>query len=473
MRTCQNATVATAIAFLALAVCGFPLAEAVRQHEDDLRDSDQDKLAIAPDTAAMKPESVAMLPNSKDGPGEQIVNGYGYQDDVPVGDVEDDDVGKQTIPDPDSISAADRNKSAGGFYMQGDPNLNIWEANAEMADAASVKNEPTVEQVMTDIGGGTGATVGGTGDIVLDRDLLRRMRYQDKAVMCLLLLAYTGSLAFSASLAYRQAANDSPVTYYADPRFYNHAVDTDDLETFLDVFNQPPKDVQLQVSGLLPLPPLPEYADNAAVEWLGTRYRAAFSFALDLSPWVVRHGEGSDAGSRVPETTQAREETDERRTAVAGGSTEEAATVGVSARDLEKLHDWLAHNRNDLAVINLKKEVVWNEWEALATNIKHQIRQAGFTGIISVRRTEEDNMIVYKNRPWANFMHSRTTKVLCALSLLGWFIYQPYMWLRYQSTTVVSRYRVDVSVGQYWSLIVDKIGPDGFDSGDGARNGAQ
>merc|ERR1740120_558768 len=109
------------------------------------------------------------------------------------------------------------------------------------------QGQHSLKDVLMDIGGGTGASVSGTGDTVMDQALLRRMRYQDKAVMTLLLLAYIGSLLFSASIAYRQSMNGSPVTYYADPRFYNLTTDAEDVDSFLEIFNQPPSDAQLQV----------------------------------------------------------------------------------------------------------------------------------------------------------------------------------------------------------------------------------
>lgn len=307
-----------------------------------------------------------------------------------------------------------------------------------------------LRDMLMNLGGGTGATVGGTGDVSLDQDLLRRMRFQDKAVMLLLLLAYTGSLAFSASLVYRQAGNDSPILYYADPRFHNIAVDEDDIEGFLEAFNQPPKETHLQVTGLLPLPNLPESFLDHGVDWMGSRYRVAFSFALDLSPWIVRCEVPTDEGQGQ------------------GAIAQSEAADGIRAGDLQRLADFLAYNRNDLAVLELKKEVDWNDWEELAMNIKHHIRQTGFRGVTTVTRSGAEIVTVHKNRPWANFMHSRTTKVLCALSIFGWMIYQPYMILRNSSTAIRSRFKVDVDIRNYWSLISDKIGSEGFDI-----NGAQ
>lgn len=132
------------------------------------------------------------------------------------------------------------------------------------------------------------------------------------------------------------------------------------------------------------------------------------------------------------------------------------------AEDLSDVNYYINHDRNELAILDFKKEVVWPSWEELATNIKQRIRQQGFNGIISVHRTDCDTVSIYKNTAWANFMHSRTTKVLCALSVLGWIIYLPYMWLRCTSTTVRSRYKIDIPITEYWQLIADKLTADGF-----------
>mmetsp|Transcript_107936 Transcript_107936/g.344078 ORF Transcript_107936/g.344078 Transcript_107936/m.344078 type:complete len:429 (+) Transcript_107936:59-1345(+) len=294
---------------------------------------------------------------------------------------------------------------------------------------------PTAWEVLLNVGSGTGAAPGSTGDLMLDQDLMRRMRFQDKVVMVLLLVAYAGSLAFSANLAYRQSLNNSPITYYADPRFYTQVSESHDLEDFLDAFNCPPKEVQLQITGFTPMPPLHDSFVDAAVDWLGSRYRIAFSFALDLSPWVV-HDDREGVGS----------------------------SAGISAEDTQRLRNFLQQDANDLAAVQIQKEVRWSDWEELATNIKHQIRQNGFHGIIHVCCAEDEVMTIYKNKTWANFMHRRATKVLCALSLVGWIIYQPYMWLRHQALVVTSHYRVDVAISSYWPLIRDKVGPDGFNS---------
>ncbi|CAK0885805.1 unnamed protein product, partial [Prorocentrum cordatum] len=69
-----------------------------------------------------------------------------------------------------------------------------------------------------------------------------------------------------------------------------------------------------------------------------------------------------------------------------------------------------------------------------------------FTGIISIDRTESDSMQIYKNKQWANFMHSKTLKVILALSLVGWVAYLPYMYLRSSVVRVRSFFRVDIAI---------------------------
>jgi hypothetical protein len=296
--------------------------------------------------------------------------------------------------------------------------------------------------ILMALGGGTGASIGGTGRSAVDRDLLRRMHYQDKAVMFLVLVVYLVALAFSANLTYRQATNNSPVTYYADPRFHNYVMEGHELDVFLEAFNQAPKNISLQVAGFVPVPE----ENSSSVRWRGEDFQVAFTFSLDLSPWVVR--EIQMEGMRSSQTRTLHE--------------------GMLPEDRSSLNHTMVHDTNDLSYFELSKEVRWPDWEELATNIKHQIRQRGFTGVISVDKSEKEEVRVYKNRPWANFMHARATRVLCALSVVGWLIYVPYMWLRCKKVSLRSQFRVDCDISEYWNLIEDKLTPDGFQDGTAA-----
>jgi hypothetical protein len=282
--------------------------------------------------------------------------------------------------------------------------------------------------------------VGTTGSLKMDKDLAIRMRLQDEVVILLLLLVYGLTLSLSASLAYRQAVNHSRVTYYADPRYHANVTDSDELEVFLDSFNVPPKSVHLRVTGYTPSHGC---SGPRHICWNDEQYRVDFTFALDLSPWVVREERQSCEGSTPQERVALQE--------------------GVVQEDLVKLSLFLEHDMNDMATVNIHKEISWPRWEELATNIKQRIRDRGFTGIISIDREENDAMTIYKNKQWANFMHSKALKVIFALSIVGWAAYLPYMYLRCTILQVRSFFRVDISIDDYWPLISDHLSANGFD----------
>jgi len=299
---------------------------------------------------------------------------------------------------------------------------------------------PVADQpLLMAVAGGIGASVGNTGSINFDRDLIRRMKMQDLVVMCLLMFVYFATLSFSACLAHRQAANRSRVKFYADPRMYISTAEQSEEDVFLEAFNQQPKQVELRVTGYLPV------SNNfpGSFFWRDGLYAVAFSFALDLSPWVVRG---------VPE-----------------GSDDDSPEVGVNAEDFSKLQKFLASDDNDLAIVQMQKHICWKSWEELAMNIKHQIRQSGFPGVINIDRTETEEMCVYKNTQWANFMHGKALKVLLALSVVGWIIYVPYMWIRCTYLPIRCAHYINISIHDYWPYIAEGLGANGFLAGEGPQ----
>lgn len=296
-----------------------------------------------------------------------------------------------------------------------------------------------MKEVLYALGGGTGANIGGTGNVTVDMDLVRRMRYQDEAVMLVLLAAYFLTLFLSAVFAYREVLNNSRITYYADPRFFTCAVESASVDDFLMEFNQPPKEC-LQVTGFVQADTSDpsDMSPGHVIEWQQRYYYVAFSFSLDMTSFVVRHSSMfGQAGCEVDDD-------------------------GVAVEDHENLRQFLENDSNDMATVEMVKQISWDNWEELATNMKLKIRQSGFAGVISINRTEQEKMLVYKNRQWANFMHCRTLKVLCALSVLGWLFYVPYMLLRCQTLIVRSFHRIDVTIADYWPLIADHLMEFGF-----------
>eukprot|EP00439_Symbiodinium_sp_Y106_P033582 s603_g4.t1 len=292
------------------------------------------------------------------------------------------------------------------------------------------KDSPNAKEILIAVGGGTGAGTG-TGSAKMDRDLIRRMRYQDKVVLVLMLAAYFIALMFTASLAYRQASNSSPVRFYGDPRVEDLMTDNADADDFLHVFAQPPRSVQLCIQGMLPVPTLLAHLVDGSLEWQGCFYRHVFSFGLDLTPFIVHDEEGRSSG--------------------------------LEADEVETLRKFLREDTNDLATVQLVKEVSWDRWEELATNIKHKIRQKGFDGLIHVSWRNTETLTVYKNRTWANFLHRGITRVLLALSVVGYMWYAPYMHFRQRGPEVHPKFRVDIDIESYWQLIGEKINERGFD----------
>lgn len=298
------------------------------------------------------------------------------------------------------------------------------------------KENPSAKEILLAVGGGTGAGTGGS--IEMDREIIRRMRYQDKLVLALMVAVYFVAIIFTASLAYRAACNNSSVKFYADPRVEPLMIDSDDMDDFLVTFMQPPKSIQLSVQGLMPIPALLANLVEGAIEWQGGYYRHIFSFSLDLSHFLVPSG--------LPED----------------GS--DTAMAGLADQDLEELRRFLAENTNDLATVSMMKEVSWDNWEELATNIKQKIRQGGFEGLIHVSWKNSEMLTVYKNRTWANFLHMSVTRVLLGLSILGYLWYLPYMWLRQRGPQLQPRFKVNAGIAEYWNLISDKISERGFDT---------
>lgn len=312
--------------------------------------------------------------------------------------------------------------------------------------------DASAKDILFAVGGGTGAGPAVNGDPDLDQDMMQRMRYQDKVVLALLLICYFTSLLFSASMAYRQACNASPVKYYGDPRIDDIVVDTNDPHEFLEAFNQSPKHVRLQVRGLTPIHRMLPHIIESVVEWKDGYYRYDFSFSLDLSPWVVPVADHAEA-TMVGEGNN-------------GGSVSarsEAVTDGLSEADVSSIGEFLRINSNDLATVSLTKNVEWPGWEELATNIKQKIRQSGFAGVVLVSWNNSQTITIYKNKPWANFLHLGVTRMILALSAVGYLWYLPYMWLRQRGPEVSSSFRVDIAISDYWQLVGNKIGERGFE----------
>mmetsp|Transcript_91089 Transcript_91089/g.257349 ORF Transcript_91089/g.257349 Transcript_91089/m.257349 type:complete len:496 (-) Transcript_91089:368-1855(-) len=298
-----------------------------------------------------------------------------------------------------------------------------------MSDAMATNM--SMMEIVFALAAGTGANGPRTGVPSLDIDLARRMHLQDAGLMVLLVLMYFVTLMIAASLLFRQVANSSRILFYADPRYFNLGIRSACVEAFLTQFNQVPQEVYIQIVGLV----LGDVSEQ------DNQYIVAFNLSLDVSHWVVHH--------TCPST---------RTTSNSNNGTSRL----ISSKDRRILTEFLAPNSNDLAVLKVVKEVDWPDWEELAFNIKAYIRQHGFSGTIVVARSDSETVPVYKNRHWANYMHCRSLKVLCGLSVIGWIFYLPYMYFRSVTTIVKTHFRVNISSAEYWPFFTsyfDTYGP--------------
>jgi len=294
------------------------------------------------------------------------------------------------------------------------------------------------------------------GPRVSINELRREHRFRDEpsrlALLLVLVILYFGSVLLSLALLWLHTEDSSNVTYYTASGHRGATMEGNDLPGFLSSFNQLPTHVHLRVTGLLPMESDTATAAPAGtIHWQRDKYRVAFDFSLDLSRWLVRE---TSEGSIISGT---------------GTQTPQALFEGMKVEELEDLQRFLQQDRNDLGTVILHKEVAWPGWEDLAINLRAQFRQCGFPGVVHVQCQGDEHVSVHKNRPWANFMHDRTTRLIAALSIFGWGIYEMYMKFRCKQLLVRSRFRVDIMHSDYWELISDKLSADGFNA-DGGRH---
>jgi len=311
-----------------------------------------------------------------------------------------------------------------------------------------------VGKVLVALGGGTGVVMQET---VLPGDYESRSRYQNDALLVLIATAYFVAIFLGLSYLRWRVENRSPITFYADPTHTATAMEGHDVVSFLATFNQAPKQVLLQVTGFLPVD---NDGAHGSIEWEEERFRVAFTFALDLSPWLVREEWADGADCCSAETSED------------SGATRQPLLDGIVPEELESLRQFLSLDNNDLATVLLYKEVAWPGWEELATNIRQRIKQCGFPGVLSIQCGQGETVTVHKNRPWANFLHNRATGVLCMLSAVGWPVYHVYMWVRCTQVPIHARFRVDIATADYWPFIADKLSASGFDVTAGSTGGS-
>eukprot|EP00397_Hematodinium_sp_SG-2012_P060197 GEMP01078070.1.p1 GENE.GEMP01078070.1~~GEMP01078070.1.p1 ORF type:complete len:131 (+),score=29.87 GEMP01078070.1:282-674(+) len=112
---------------------------------------------------------------------------------------------------------------------------------------------------------------------------------------------------------------------------------------------------------------------------------------------------------------------------------------------------------NELRHLSISKETRWEDWEELATNVKKKLRSLGYTGITACDFVGNDVVNVYRNEPWANFVYNRATRSLCALSIIGLFIYFPYMHFKSKTMRAKCKYQVRIGIEEFWQIVESRL----------------
>jgi hypothetical protein len=302
-----------------------------------------------------------------------------------------------------------------------------------------------------------------------DRTLRARtiLRYQHLAASLLIILIFCGFLCISLSMVHWQV--QAQVHQLGSVKYFAHfgselaSVDGQELPNFLETFDKPLSEASLVVSGWEPHEDaeFDEWLyDHRYLRWHGQIYKLAFSFALDISPWLE------------PTCLPDGDSSDDELAAIARLQQQGSSSpYGLSADDQLRLRSYLRANHNSLSRVEIQKEIIFPGWEELATNIRAYLRQKGFSGMVQVSCQGSESVTIHKNNAWAHFMRSRATRVIAALSIFGWVFYEVYMYIRDSKLVVRSKHHVDVPINQFWGLVGENLTAQGFNpSGDDAAS---
>lgn len=305
---------------------------------------------------------------------------------------------------------------------------------------------PPPETQVEKLGEGIGAMAyerSPTGSRVINHDLRQRLQLQDYATIYLLLSVFALTVLLSCCSVYQVADDPSPAAYYSEPKNYQPRVicESKDVDAFLAAFNTQPQNVRLRIIGRNPEPggfrrflrTLNAHTTRprglAALLPMRQRRRLSvlFDVALDLTPFITGDGRLSDENLLI-------------------------------------LQQYL-NSKNRLETVLIQKKVDWVLWEDVATNIRQRLRTLGFPGEVEVRFEAQDEVLVYQNHKWSNFVRNRVTQALVVISIIGSAFWLPYVMVRSKTTKVETRFRINVDPSRYWELVSDGLSAaEGFQS---------
>lgn len=281
----------------------------------------------------------------------------------------------------------------------------------------------------------------------LNRELRQRLVAQDMATIFFLLFILAIAVWVSCLGVFQFADDPSQVEFYTDPRHTQQRItcSSRDMESFLEAFNTQPRNAMLQLIGRRTHPartsPWWRWIPGSSIlarTWsrrlLPGRRRPMpdgnilFHVSLDLSTFIS--GEGHLA----------------------------------SAEEVAKLESHLA-SKNPLEILVLRKKVGWANWEDVATNIKQRLRGKGFQGEVEVRFDAQEDLKIYRNNRWQNFVRAPITHMLSVLSGVGLVFWLPYLYCRSDVVVVESNFQIQLDINRYWEML-----SAGLDADEGFRS---
>lgn len=351
------------------------------------------------------------------------------------------------VADPDS-SDGDGDGDDGDSYNNLQPEVDVTgEKDVTIApDTGPLKavtpHQPKPQVPENDVerlGEGIGAMAyerSPTGSRSINHEIRERLEFQDCAAFAILLSVFVLTVLLSCFSVYQVAEDPSPVAYYSEPKNYRQQrvmCETADADSFLAAFNTQPEDVRIRIIGKNPEPggfrrflrTLHPHTmrPRGLSALLPVRQRrllpVLFDVSLDLTPFITGNGRVSDDNMEILQT--------------------------------------YLNSKNRLETLLLQKRVDWAHFKDVATNVRQQLRSLGFPGEVDVRFEAYDEVLVYQNHKWTNFVRNRVTQALVVISVVGSFFWLPYVWTRTKKTKIESRFQVNVDPGRFWQLVSEGL----------------
>mmetsp|Transcript_32052 Transcript_32052/g.73200 ORF Transcript_32052/g.73200 Transcript_32052/m.73200 type:complete len:451 (+) Transcript_32052:127-1479(+) len=257
----------------------------------------------------------------------------------------------------------------------------------------------------------------------LDRELRVRLEIQDISALLFLAVGLGATVLVTCISVYTSASDGSTAIFYTEPCHQRPRLlcCSHEVEDFLHSFNEQPKSANLHIVGF-PAAPHRGYLLGCLLSLVESCLGIprpedcpAFDVALDLSPFI--------------------------------------ASMGSLSLDDGSLLERLMHSENPLLEIVLRKKVQWTMWEDVATNIRQRLRSLGFEGSLEISLESREEVVVFRNHRWSNFVRNPVTHALAVLSVIGIFLWKPYVWLRTERVKVDAMFTIVMEPARYWEMV--------------------